>query len=97
MNEKKPRLRFKMQDKEKGLARVGAAPRGHDLYYGSKRVAVVSPLGGGWGGPLRGWYFFTYDNRLPFRNTCGTPVATPEEAKADCMAYVRAHLTTEST
>ena len=80
MSTEKPRLRFRRQERERGLARIGAAPRGWDLMYGDENVGYVSPLGGGWRGEVSGWYFVACrDNLIPLLNTCYQPNATPED------------------
>jgi hypothetical protein len=91
MTTPKPRLRFRLCPKETGLRAIGAGPRGWDLLYGDLCIGGVSPIGGGWGGPVTGWYWVASEASVgvPWCNTCHTPSATPEEAKAACMAYVR--------
>lgn len=86
-----PRLRFRLCPEETGLRAIGAGPRGWDLMYGDQRIGCVSALGGGWRGPVTGWYWVASEAAIgvPHRNTCNTPSATPEEAKAACTAYVR--------
>ena len=88
----KPRLRWKREAAETGLRRVGAGPRGYFYYDGTVKYASVSALGGGWYGPVRGWYWVTgWNSSVPHMNTCCTPCATPEEAKKQAAAYVAEH------
>ncbi len=84
------RLRWKLNPRETGLARVGAGPRGSTLRDGSgKRYATVSALGSG----HDGWFWVAgWGSGVPHKNTCDAPCATVEEAKAQAMAYVKSHL-----
>jgi hypothetical protein len=77
-------LRWKMQDRETGLARVGAAPRGCDLRDDGNEVLHVRPLGGGWRGPVTGWYWYGCGE-----NTAVAPWPTMDAAKAAAMAFFR--------
>lgn len=86
MNNPKPRfrLRFRLCPKE-------TAPRGWYLMCGDRRVGSVSAILGGCRGPVTGWYWVAREDTIGIllRNTSNTPSATPEAAKAACMAYVR--------
>lgn len=85
---KRGRLRWKRQTPERGLARVCAPVRGWDYHDGIERLAYVRPLGREHGG---GWFWVarSNDGAVPLNNTCGAPVATPEEAKIAAMRYVK--------
>ncbi len=76
--------RWKLNPRETGLSAVGAGPRASQLYDDGKAVATVEPLGGDWRGPLRGWYWYGMGC-----NTCDTPAATVDEAKAQAMAFYK--------
>lgn len=93
MNNPKPRfrLRFRLCPKETGLRATGAGPRGWYLMRGDRRVGSVSAIRGGCRGPVTGWYWVAREDTIgiPLRNTSNTPSATPEAAKAACLAYVR--------
>ena len=89
----KPRLRWKRDAPETGLARIGAAPRGYIYHDGSTEYAWVSACGGGWHSAQRGWYWVALEQPgLPLENTCRSPVATVEEAKRDAERYCKAHI-----
>lgn len=81
-------MRWRKEPKETGLRAVLARPRSSFLRDQSgKRFACVSQLLDG------GWYWVAgWDSPVPYQNTCHEPVATEKEAKAQAMAYVRAHL-----
>ncbi len=87
------KLRWKLEPAETGLRSIGAGPRSSNLHDGTTKFASVSSLGGNWAGPVTGWYWVAgWDSDVPYKNTCGDPAATAEEAKAQAMAYVREHL-----
>lgn len=92
MAQVKPRLRFKREPDEQGLARVCQGPRGADLWYGGRDVGSVSPKKVGWGaGDYKGWYWCCpeiADLGIEHRNTSSAPVDTLEEAKAALRAHV---------
>ena len=88
------RLRWKKDPAETGLARVGASLRGHTLHDGEKEYAHVSPLGGGWRAPLRGWFWTCPTSAVgEYANTCNDPAPDEATAKAQAMAFVKARLT----
>ena len=92
----KPRLRWRKQPNERGLARVVQLPRGHDYTDGEKTIAYVRPSIDGYGGSraLKGWYWWASgDAGLPYVNTCNDLCATAEEAKKKAQSYVKEHLT----
>lgn len=83
------RLRWKLDPRATGLARVVAGPRGSSLRDESgKRYAAVSGL------RFRdGWFWVAgWDSDVPYMNTCEAPCSTVEEAKAQALAYVKSHL-----
>ena len=84
------RLRWKLDPKATGLARVIAGPRGSTLRDESgTRYAVVSAAGR----TSEGWYWVAgWGSGVPHMNTCDAPCATVEEAKAQALAYVKSHL-----
>ena len=74
------KLRWKKEEKETGLRRICAPPRGSFLHDGKDRFATVSSFGHEregnkwyWSAPSFPW--------MPLANTCRTPVAT--EAVSD--------------
>jgi hypothetical protein len=92
---KKPRLTWKLHARETGLAASGAGPRGSDLRIDGVPVAAVRAIGGGWRGPVTGWYWFCpadLTRGIAHENTARTPSKTVDEAKAACEAYIRAQL-----
>ena len=84
------RLRWKLDPKVTGLARVVAGPRGSTLRDESgKRYATVGAMGR-W---RDGWYWVAgWESGVPYKNTCNATCATVEEAKAQALAYVKSHL-----
>lgn len=87
------KLRWKKQEAERGLAGIGAPPRGFIYHDGENTFASVNALGGGWHMPLKGWYWVAgWSAGIPHKNTCGTPCETPEEAKKQAQEYVKANL-----
>ena len=96
MTEKKKRLRWKLDPQETGLRSIGAGPRGSTYHDGETEYASVAPVGGGWSGPVIGWYWIAYEG-VPYENTCNEPVDTQEEAKKQAQEYVKKHLKQEST
>jgi len=89
----KRRLRWKLEPKETGLRTIGAGPRGSVYHDGEKEYAWVSALGGGWHGPVRGWYWGAgWDSDVPHYSSIGEPCPTAEEAKRQAEEYVAKHL-----
>lgn len=85
------RLRWKKEPRETGLRAVGAGPRGSELHDGSTRYAVASAKRTD--RRVMGWYWVAgWESKVPHKNTCESPCATEEEAKAQALAYVREHL-----
>ena len=86
----KLKLRWKKEPKETGLRAIGARPRSYILHDGDKKYASVSPDGGGWSHPLRGWYWVAgWDSDVPYANTCDAPCVTSDGAKQQAMEYVK--------
>lgn len=87
-------LRWKRQPSETGLRAVVQGPRGWHLYWGTKRIATVSVLYKGFSRETDGWYFVAREDdlKVPHRNTCGERGKPASVARADCVAYVLAHL-----
>ena len=88
-----PRLRWRKQPNETGLARIVQGPRGYDLWYGDRDLGSAHPLTH-W--PDRytivGYYWSVGSDKdlgIAHRNTASAPVATMEEAKAACLAYIK--------
>lgn len=86
-------LRWRKDPRETGLRSIGAGPQGHKLFLDDEEdyLATVSPSGGGWMGPLEGWYWVVPEEEklgLKFKNTCETPVETEKEAKDAAKKYV---------
>jgi hypothetical protein len=89
----KVRLRWKLEPAETGLRAVGAAPRGYVYHDGQTEYARIHPNGGGWRRRQNGWYWVVPEQYgIPYANTCHEPVATAEQAKADCEAYCKAEI-----
>ena len=88
----KPRLRWKREQPEHGLARVCQSPRGYDLRLGGVKVGSVRPLRVGFA-DYDGWFWVACHAVLgiPWRNSAaaGHPRMTMVEAKAACESYVR--------
>lgn len=87
------RLRWKKEKAPTGLSAVGAGPRGFIYHDGEKQYASVSALGGGYQGPLQGWYWVAgWDSDVPHKNTCDSPKDSPNAAKQEATEYVKAFL-----
>lgn len=87
------RLRWRRDPGETGLRAVGAGPRGFKLFdaNGMQFASVNYTRSGG------GWYYVVgWAARdlglVPHVNTADTPVSSPDEAKAQALAFVRARL-----
>lgn len=89
----KPRLRWKKVPQETGLSAVARDPahRPSRLHDGTRRYATVYSHGYNVLSRSEGWYWVAIDQDVgvPYRNTCGSPVATEAEAKAAALEYVR--------
>lgn len=89
------RLRWRKNPPETGLRRVFARPLGHKLFdaNGTQFASVDFTDRNG----LCGWYFVAGWGAgdlglVKHKNTCETPHASPNDAKAAALAYVRACL-----
>lgn len=80
MSERKPRLRWRREPSEKGLARICQGPRGYDLIHGDEIVIRARPLGRSGSQ----WYWYGCG-----QNTHYKPVATEEAVKAEAMAFFK--------
>ena len=81
-------VRWKKEAEETGLGRVGAGPRTSYLHNGNDDwILHTGCIGGGYRGPVRGWYWFGMG-----QNTSTKPCATEAEAKAEAMAFYKASL-----
>lgn len=86
-------MRWKKAPAERGLRSIGAAPRGSVLHDGTTEYAIVRPLGGGWRGPLLGWYWVTSSDVVgEWRNTCSDPAPDEATAKSQALAFVKSAL-----
>ena len=89
---KKPRLRFRREPNEKGLASIGQGPRGYELWYGDERLGSAHEITEGvarLGTGLFYWSVGTFEQLgITYRNTAGTPVATMEAAKTELRDYI---------
>lgn len=95
MSAAKPKLTFKKQPSETGLARVCQGPRGAKLFLheGGKRIELASvnysrdPVAWFWSAPASEW-------TGEWHNTAASGIyyRTIELAKAGCLAWVRAAL-----
>ena len=91
-------LRWRMAPARTGLHAVGAGPRSHHLYLDNHTpyLATVMPNGGDWRRPLKGWYWVipsqTWTHHRSSHLMGMKPYATPEEAKAVAMAYVKQNM-----
>lgn len=93
---KRPRLTWRKEPNETGLARVCQGPRGFELRHAGVRVGSVAPSTGMGNAryTINGWYCYGswIDWGVPSINTCQTLVKTPEEAKEILMAHFREHI-----
>lgn len=88
----KPRLTWKREERETGLRSIYQGERGYDLRINGVRIGRACRKGVRFGAS-EGYYWYAGEPPwLPHKNTSDTPVATMDEAKAQCMAYVKKHL-----
>lgn len=81
------RLRWKLKAAPTGLMAMVSGPRGSMLHDGEITYATVSADRKG------GWFWVAgWDSDVPYMNTCASPVASVDEAKAEALAYVKQHL-----
>ena len=93
MGATKPRLRFRREAYETGLASIGQGPRGFELWYGDERLGSADEIRTGPGMALGSGRFFwsvgTFKELgIEHRNTAATPVDSMEAAKSMLRAYV---------
>jgi hypothetical protein len=98
----KPRITWKREPNEQGLASIGQVERGYDLRINGERVVSVRPVTSGsvMDRETRGWYWYggSAAHGIPNKNTWNrTPFATIDDAKADAEAYVRKHIASKGT
>ncbi len=90
MATKKPRITWRKQKNEGGLASIGQSPRGYELFVNGVQVGSVSAKNIGWKN-WSGWYWHARSDELgiEWRNTSSEkPFADIEDAKVACKAYV---------
>jgi len=80
--------RWRNEPSETGLRAIGQRPRGLQLRENGSVLITVSPYGGGWRGPVAGWYWVAYGFDI---NTCNELASTKEEAKAQADAWFKAN------
>lgn len=91
----KPRLRWRKAEMPSGLARISygyLSRRAFELWYGDQRLADARPNYKGWSRVQEGYSWCCGSFKefgIERRNTMDKPVATIDEAKAACEAYVR--------
>lgn len=85
----KPRLRWKKDPRETGLAAIGAGPRGSKYHDGEKDYASVYALRKNY--EVVGWYWVAFES-VPYKNTSNEPCETEAEAKLAAAAYVKSNL-----
>lgn len=86
------RLRWKKHEKETGLARVCAGPRGSDYTDGTEKYATVYAHGI-WGRKHKsGWWFCGRIGGHWLNTSDDKPFATEGEAKATASAWVKEQL-----
>jgi hypothetical protein len=87
-------LRWRKEPKETGLRAVGAGPyRSSSLWLDdeSDYLATVSPDGGDWRKPFRGWYWVACTNQekgIKLFNSYPRVYETEKEAKDAAKKYV---------
>lgn len=86
MSDKKktPAARWRSTPRLKGLAAIGQGPRGVELRANEVTLITVAPHYGGGHRIVTGWYWYGMG-----QNTCGSPVATLEEAKAQATKFYK--------
>lgn len=81
------KLTWKREPKAKGLASVAQGERGYYMRLNKERIGTVAPWSRNDGHYC--WYASVGKERM---NTACNPVATVEEARAQCMAWVKQQL-----
>lgn len=84
------RLTWRKQPSEGGLRSIGQSPRGAILKMDGEDIGRVTANRVGWQRWM-GWYWIAVsaDGRVPLSNSCAKPAATIDDAKAECLAYVK--------
>lgn len=90
--QKKHRLAWRREKVWTGLMSMVQGERGYELFCDGERIGSASPKYEGWGRVKNGYYWFVA--KIPalgveWRNTSNSPVSTIEEAKDQCMSYVK--------
>lgn len=84
----KPRLAWRKQPRERGLAAICQGERGYELRLAGETVMAVAPKTEPFNRyVVTGWYWYGLG-----ANTARVPVATPEIAKAQALQYAKAKL-----
>lgn len=87
------RLRWRKDEPERGLARIGSGPRSSTLRDANgTRFAVVQALSHRRFGAGEWFWVAGWESGVPHRNTCNEGPLTEADAKAAALAYVRAAL-----
>ena len=94
----KPRITWRKEANEQGLARIGQGPRGYELRINGNRVADISPVRNGFKLEYIGWMWSCASNDelgIAWKNTSAEkrkpyPMTDDgmEQAKADCKTYI---------
>jgi hypothetical protein len=87
-------LRWKKDERPRGLAGVVSGPRGSALSDGAVKYATVSAKRNWGDGPrYSGWYWVAgwTGSGIPYKTTCDEPAPDEATAKAEAMAYVKKH------
>lgn len=82
------RLRWRREERERGLAGTCQGERGYDLMYGNQRVGSARVAYVGWSRNVAGYYHYCQWGGESI-NTCDELVPTIDEAKAQAMAWAR--------
>lgn len=94
----KPRITWRKEPSEQGLARIGQGPRGYQLCINGKCIADISPVRNGFQPEYIGWMWSCASNDelgIVWKNTSAEkrkpyPMTDDgmEQAKADCKTYI---------
>jgi hypothetical protein len=76
-------LRWRREPSERGLSRIAQGVRGWELRRGEDVIIRVAAVGLT---KANGWYWYGMG-----RNTCASPVKTPEEAKQQANSWARSN------
>ena len=86
------KLRWKKEPRETGLRAIGAGPQGYIYHNGEEEFIHLKPIGGNYARPLVGWYWYSFNKSIPYKNTNENPCKTLEEAKKEASEYVQKNL-----